>query len=95
VAGTNRSLLVNDEDAEDGILTAFLVDAPSHGTLDLRPDGTFTYTHNGSNNLTDSFTYKVSDGESESEAVTVTIQVLGGAEVESTDTFLYLPVMQK
>ena len=35
----------------------------SHGSLTLNADGTFSYTHDGSENFTDSFTYRVSDGD--------------------------------
>ena len=31
----------------------------SFGTLTLNADGTFSYTHDGSENFTDSFTYEV------------------------------------
>ncbi|HUT93242.1 MAG TPA: Ig-like domain-containing protein [Thermoguttaceae bacterium] len=55
-------------------LMALLVDEPEYGTLELNPDGSFTYTPGGSFTGTDSFTYKASDGVDESETVTVTIQ---------------------
>ena len=44
----------------------------SNGTLTLNADGTFSYTHDGSENLTDSFTYAVSDSESHTAQATVT-----------------------
>ena len=34
-----------------------------HGSLTLNADGTFSYTHDGSENFTDSFTYRVSDDD--------------------------------
>ena len=37
------------------------VAAPAHGVLTLNADGTFSYTHDGSENFSDSFTYIVSD----------------------------------
>ena len=44
----------------------------SHGTVMILSDGTFDYTHDGSNNLTDSFTYQVTDG---SLTTTATVNV--------------------
>ena len=67
---------------------AIKVTDPSHGTLTLNSDGSFTYVNDGSASTTDAFTYKASDGTNESNVVTVTINitlvnippVLGGIE---------------
>ena len=37
-------VLANDTDADGDSLTAVLVGGPSHGTLSLGTDGSFTYT---------------------------------------------------
>ena len=55
-------VLSNDTDAEMSPLTAVQVSAPSHGTLTLNADGSFSYTHDGSETTSDSFTYKANDG---------------------------------
>ncbi len=55
-------VLGNDSDPDGDRLRASLVTAPLHGTLALGQDGAFTYTHDGSNTLTDAFTYRASDG---------------------------------
>ena len=69
-------MLANDTDAEGDTLTAALVSDVSHGTLTLNPDdGTFSYTHDGSETLTDSFTYKANDSALDSNTVTVSITV--------------------
>ncbi|APG59411.1 hypothetical protein LPB144_02855 [Christiangramia salexigens] len=73
--GGNDSVLDNDTDAENSTLTAILVSNVSHGTLTLNSDGTFTYTHDGSETLSDSFTYHANDGELDSNIVTVTIAI--------------------
>ncbi|MFV8225658.1 HYR domain-containing protein, partial [Christiangramia aquimixticola] len=56
-------------------LTAILVDDVNYGTLELNSDGTFIYTHDGSENHSDSFTYKANDGDNDSNIVVVDIQV--------------------
>jgi VCBS repeat-containing protein len=68
-------VLSNDTDADDDPLTAVLVSSPSHGTLTLNADGSFTYTPNANFNGKDSFTYKANDGGADTIATTVTIQV--------------------
>ncbi len=72
--GGNTSVLDNDTDAENDILTAILVSDVSNGSLTLNPDGTFSYTHNGSATSTDSFDYKSNDGE-DGNTVTVSIVI--------------------
>ena len=54
---------------------AVLVDGPTKGTLDLNPDGSFTYTPEDDFNGQVSFTYKATDGQLESGIATVTIDV--------------------
>ncbi len=69
------SLLANDSDAESNTLSAILVSNPSHGTLTLNANGTFSYTHDGSETTSDSFTYRANDGTANGNLVTVTIAV--------------------
>lgn len=73
--GGKTSVLANDTDVEKEILNAVLVSSPVNGTLTLNSDGTFSYTHNGSNTTTDSFSYKANDGTSDSNIVNVTITI--------------------
>ncbi len=70
---TAPGVLGNDTDSEGSPLTAILVGGVSHGTLVFDSSGAFTYTHNGSETLLDSFTYRAGDGELESNIATVTI----------------------
>ena len=49
------------------------VAGPDHGTLELSADGTFTYTHDGGETTSDSFTYTVSDGRGGTATGTVTV----------------------
>ena len=61
----NSSLLDNDRDADNDLLTAAeVISPPLHGQFELFNDGTFRYVHDGSETITDSVTYQVSDGNS-------------------------------
>ncbi len=75
LAGGATSVLTNDSDAESDPLSAILVSGPANGTLTLNPNGTFSYTHNGGETTTDSFTYKANDGTADGNTVTVNITV--------------------
>ncbi len=76
--GSTTSILTNDTDADAGDSMSATVKAGfdvSHGTLALATDGTFTYTHDGSENLSDSFTYIVSDSGGRTSEATVNITI--------------------
>ena len=68
-------VLTNDTDADHDPLRAQLTSQPQNGTVSLNLDGSFTYTHNGSNTLQDSFNYRVSDGIGSSTSTTVTLTI--------------------
>jgi VCBS repeat-containing protein len=68
-------VLGNDTDADADALTATLVSGPSHGTLALNADGSFSYTSAANYNGPDSFTYKANDGTADSNVATVTLTV--------------------
>lgn len=72
---TASSALTNDSDVDIEPLTAALVTNVSNGSLTLNSDGTFSYTHNGSETTTDSFTYRAYDGIAYSNTVTVSINI--------------------
>ncbi|MCX5867714.1 MAG: Ig-like domain-containing protein, partial [Proteobacteria bacterium] len=61
--GGATSLLANDSDPDSASLTvkATPVSGPYHGTLILYSGGTFSYVHDGSDTLNDSFTYQACD----------------------------------
>ncbi len=61
-------------DAEGDPLIYSLGNQAAHGTVVVRPDGSYTYTPTAKYHGTDSFTYKVSDGYEETTA-TITINV--------------------
>ena len=45
------------------------------GTVTLGADGTFNYTHDGSENFSDSLTYTIEDAQSTQSTATVTITI--------------------
>ena len=73
--GTGDGVLANDSDAENNTLSAAVVSNVSQGSLTLSGDGSFSYTHDGSETTGDSFTYKANDGTGDSNVVTVSITV--------------------
>ncbi|SDS30716.1 tandem-95 repeat protein [Christiangramia echinicola] len=82
------SVLTNDSDIENNSLTASLVNDVSFGDLTLNEDGSFTYTHDGSENFSDEFTYIANDGFANSNIATVTITIteVNDAPVANNDT---------
>ncbi len=82
-------VLANDSDPNEDALTAVLVDGggPSHGTLTLNPDGSFSYTPTAGYVGTDTFAYQAFDGGLYSAIATVTIQVLNQAPVAVSDSY--------
>src|SRR5205807_62429 len=68
-------VLANDTDVDSPTLTAVLVAGPSHGTLTLNADGSFSYVPAANFNGSDTFTYKVNDGSLESNTATVAITI--------------------
>ena len=69
-------VLIGDTDAEGSTLTAVLDAGPAHASsFTLNPDGSFSYTHDGSETTTDSFTYHAFDGALSSNVATVTITI--------------------
>ena len=69
------NVLANDSDPENDVLTPFIVTNPQFGTVVINANNTISYTHDGSVNISDSFTYYVSDGSLQSNIATVTIDV--------------------
>jgi len=80
-----EGVLSNDAGARP--LQASLVSGPTHGTLLLNPDGSFTYTPNAGYLGQDSFTYQAASGLYKSNATTVAISVV----LNQT----YLPVIRR
>src|SRR2546426_5116585 len=73
-------VLANDGDVDGDPLTAIVVSNPTHGSLTLNSDGSFTYIPALNYNGPDSFTYKANDGQADSAPATVNITVTPGKE---------------
>src|SRR5207244_2820319 len=58
---TAASVLADRKSAEDNTLTATKRSDPAHDSVTLNADGTFSYSHDGSEPTSDSFTYKACD----------------------------------
>ena len=83
-------LLANDFDVDVGdVLVPVVETLPAHGTLVVNSDGSFEYVHDGSETLTDSFTYKVVDGTGESSVVVVNLSInpINDAPIGQEDTY--------
>ncbi|MCX6043672.1 MAG: tandem-95 repeat protein [Chloroflexi bacterium] len=77
-------VLSNDSDMETDPLTVVLVSGPSHGTLALNADGSFTYTPAATYVGVDSFTYKANDGFVNSNAGLVNLTILAKAATHTS-----------
>ena len=68
------------------------VSAPTHGTVTLTSSGSYTYTPAANFHGTDSFTYRLSDGQLQSQAATVqlTITPVNDAPVATDGTLATL-----
>lgn len=88
LVNTETSLLFNATDIEEDDLVAVVETEPSHGILVLNPDGSFSYEHNGSDSLSDSFTYRADDSSLISNVGTVSISINPVNDNAPTDIIL-------
>ena len=82
-------VLGNDTDVEGDTLTVASHTDPTHGSLTINSDGSFTYTPDTTPSAfqgVDSFTYKANDGTADSNSATVTITV-DAAPVAVNDSY--------
>ena len=71
----DNGVLQNDSDLDNDDLTVSLANQPTHGSLTLHTDGSFSYTPDADFFGTDSFAYRVFDGTDMSDPVSVVIAV--------------------
>lgn len=84
----SRGVLANDTDPQGDSLTAQITSGPTHGTLTLEDDGSFTYVPTDASYVgTDSFQYTASDGANTSAATVVTIELTNKTPTAPHATF--------
>jgi VCBS repeat-containing protein len=72
----SAGVLINDTDVDSDPLTAVLVSGPTKSiSFALNPNGSFSYTHDGSETINDFFTYQAFDGALYSATATVNITI--------------------
>ena len=69
---------LHGSDPEGDTLTFSRVSTPSKGSVTVNSSGSFTYTPNSNQDGTDSFTFKVNDGQLDSSPATVSIAITAG-----------------
>ena len=84
---SNKSiqLTASDTNASHNI-TYLLVSGPTNGAIGTNTDGNFTYTPNNNYNGSDSFSYKVSDGDANSTAKTINITITAVNDAPTIDS---------
>ena len=84
VEQTAKEITLTGSDLDGDAITYSIVDQPTDGIVTL--DGaTATYTSNSDTATSDSFTFKVNDGELDSETSTVTIEITAVNDVPTVD----------
>ncbi|WGW02775.1 Ig-like domain-containing protein [Tropicibacter oceani] len=72
------TVLANDTDPENDLLTTTGATVPANGSVAVNPDGTITYTPNTGFTGTDTFDYTIDDGNGGTDTATVTVIVDDG-----------------
>jgi len=79
--GVDEGLLANDIDPNLDPMTVKLVTPAAHGKLQVNPDGSFWYVADQDFAGTDTFQYRVNDGQADSTVVTVSVVVAPDTEL--------------
>src|SRR5947207_11111471 len=83
-------VLSNDNDTDNDPMLAVPVSGPSHGTLTLDIDGSFTCVAGTGYAGSDSFTYQAGDGTTTSSTATVSLTVHNDAPTTADDRYSIL-----
>ena len=82
-------VLANDTDADGDTLTLTLLEQGTNGMTEITQGGV-TYTHDGSDTTSDTFSYTISDGNDGTSTVSVTVTIaaapVNAAPVAAADT---------
>ncbi|HFQ90919.1 MAG TPA: tandem-95 repeat protein, partial [Desulfobulbus sp.] len=73
--GATISGHLDGTDPDGDPLSFILVSSPAKGTVNLAADGSYTYRANSDASGTDTFSFKVSDGRTDSNTATVTVKI--------------------
>jgi VCBS repeat-containing protein len=87
VINAGQGLLATASDAENDAMTAALVAAPTHGTVTVNADGSFTYNPNAGFRGQDTFTFQAVDQDGASNTVIATLQVTGPPPIVVNSSF--------
>jgi hypothetical protein len=79
---TDKSITLTGSDVENSALTYTVVESPQNGSLS-GSGSTRTYSPNANFNGTDSFTFRVNDGDLDSQDAVVTINVISANDIAS------------
>jgi hypothetical protein len=75
LTATTPGLLLRATDVDDSSISVVLIQGPSHGTVTIRPDGSFTYTPATGYFGSDSFRFAGSDGQTTGATMTASLFV--------------------
>ncbi|MCH8044584.1 MAG: tandem-95 repeat protein [Planctomycetes bacterium] len=81
IVDAESGVLANDFDGNNPQMTVILVQAPQHGTIDFREDGSFTYAPETNYFGPDEFTYQISAPLYDSSLASVALDVVSIADV--------------
>ncbi len=90
---SSESVLRNDVDAENDMLSVFLMRPPIHGSFAIEPDGSFVYEPNRNFYGEDSLLYQVNDGIDASPVVEATIRVRAVNDAPAANNDVYFTSM--
>jgi VCBS repeat-containing protein len=92
---TTVNVLANDTDPDSPLTAANITfTQAAHGTVVNNGDGTFSYTHDGTETASDSFTYTIDDGAGGSATATVNITVTPVNDPPQATPVLLTPIAQ-
>lgn len=93
------TVLANDGDVENSPLTPVIDSQPINGSASVNNVGHIVYSHNGSQTVSDSFSYHVTDADLNSNTVTVSITLLppvvNSPPIANPDCLLYRPKLTR